>query len=139
MAEKKRILVVDGDPNAVAEIASGLRAAGYEVATAESQEEAEQVLLSFWPNLAIIELMLEHWDSGFVLCHHLKTLYPGTPVILLTSVLADTGLSFDEPTPEAHSWVEVDRFLDKPARWEQVAFEVRRLLGEPANASPAHA
>ncbi|MBN2339110.1 MAG: hypothetical protein JXP48_11275, partial [Acidobacteria bacterium] len=59
-------------------------------------------------------------------------LYPGTPLILLTAVAGATGLSFSALYPEARSWIQVDRILDKPVRPEQLRSEVRRLLQEPA-------
>jgi CheY-like chemotaxis protein len=67
-------------------------------------------------------------DSGFVLCHNIKKLYPGTPVIILTAVQAATGLDFKARSAEAGSWVKADVLLDKPVRPEQLKAEVRRLL-----------
>ena len=67
-----------------------LRADGYDVVTAAGQEEAEEKLLSVRPDLCVVDLMMENMDSGFVLCHNIKRLYPDSPVILLTAVRSST-------------------------------------------------
>jgi hypothetical protein len=63
-----------------------------------------------------------------VLCHHVKRLYPDTPVILLTAVKAATGLDFHPQSDEAASWVKADLVMDKPVRPEQLRAEARRLM-----------
>ena len=130
MTAKKKILIVDDDPDIVEQLTLSLTAHGYDVVAAGSQKEAEEVLLSVRPDLAILDLMMEHMDSGFVLCHEVKKLYPETPVILLTAVTASTGLTFDAQSAEARSWVKADKILDKPVRPEQIRVEVHRLLHE---------
>ncbi len=128
MSAKKTVLIVDDDPDIIEQLTLTLGAEGYEVVAAESEDQAEEALLTARPDLAILDLMMEHMDSGFVLCHHLKKLYPETPVILLTAVTATTGMSFNAQEPDARSWVKVDKVLDKPVRPEQLRAEVRRLL-----------
>ena len=128
MSAKKKILVVDDDPDVVDQLTLAPRGQGYEVVSAGSQAEAEETLLTLRPDLAIFDLMMEEKDSGFVLCHHLKQLYPDTPVIMLTAVTATTGLDFHTRSKEARSWLKADALLDKPVRFEQLKEEVRRLL-----------
>jgi len=128
MSDKVKVLVVDDDPDLVEQMSIVLRGAGYEVYTGGSQQEAEEQLLSVRPDVAILDLMMDQMDSGFVLCHQIKKLYPQTPVILLTAVTAATGLSFASFTPEAMAWTKADRVLDKPIRPEQILAEVRRAL-----------
>ena len=128
---KKKILVVDNDFDLLGQLKAILEAAGYDVVTAEERRTAEKLLLSIKPDIAILELILEEMDSGFVLGYEIKKLYPGTPIIVLTSVLGKTGLSFDAQNPEARSWVPVDMIIDKPARVEQLLEEVKKLLHEP--------
>jgi CheY-like chemotaxis protein len=128
MSKALRILVVDDDPDITDQLSVLLKGEGYEVVAAGGQEEGEQALLTVRPDLAIVDLMMEEKDSGFILCHEIKKLYPEAPVILLTSVRAATGLSFATTSAEQQSWVKADRLLDKPIRPEQIKNEVRRLL-----------
>lgn len=138
MSEQTNILVVDDDPDVVEQVSIALKAEGWRVHTAGSQKEAEELLLSVRPDVAILDLMMEQTDSGFVLAHYLKKLYPQAAVILLTAVTAATGMSFGATGAGARSWAKADRVLDKPIRAEQIRAEVRRLLG-PRAAPPATA
>ncbi len=128
MREGKRILVVDDDLDIVEQVTAMLESDGHTVVGAYSREEAEETLLTTIPDLAVVDLMMEDMDSGFVLCHHIKKLYPETPIIILTSVTAKTGLEFPTRTPEFRSWMKADVFIDKPVRPEHLKNEVRRLL-----------
>ncbi|MBZ5551633.1 MAG: response regulator [Acidobacteriia bacterium] len=130
MNAKKRILVVDDDPDTLEQVTAILSAAGYEIVAAEGRVAAEEAMLKARPDLAIFDLMMEEKDSGFVLSYQIKKLYPDTPVIMLTSVTGATGLSFATQYSEAQSWTKVDKMLDKPVRSEQLQAEVRRLLHE---------
>ena len=128
MTTKKKILVVEDDIDQLDHLALLLKADGYEVITAQGQVEGEEAILTAIPDLAILDLMMENMDSGFVLCHHVKRLYPDTPVILLTAVKSTTGMDFNPQSSDAASWVKADVLLDKPVRPEQLKQEVRRLL-----------
>lgn len=127
---KKKILVVDDDLDLLEQMTVMLTNMGYEVLTAEGQASAEEVILKTKPDLAILDLMMEEKDSGFVLGHQLKKIYPDTPIILLTAVTSATGLSFATQQADARSWIKVDAIMDKPVRAEQLKAELSRLLGE---------
>jgi two-component system alkaline phosphatase synthesis response regulator PhoP len=128
MSEPKNILVVDDDIDLLEQVGYTLQGEGYKVVLAQGQQEGEDALLGMVPDLAVLDLMMENMDSGFVLTHHVKRLFPDTPVILLTAVKAATGLDFHAQSSEAASWVKADLVLDKPVRPEQLRQEVRRLL-----------
>jgi CheY-like chemotaxis protein len=136
---KKKILVVDDDLDLLEQMTAVLTAAGYEIAAAEGRVAAEEKILQMKPDLAVLDLMMEEKDSGFVLSHQIKRLYPDLPIILLTAVTGATGLSFNAQRSDAQSWVKVDKIMDKPVRPEQLKAEVRRLLGEaPLDGSGGH-
>ena len=126
---KNKILVVDDDIDILEQMAAMLTAANYEVIAAEGRAAAEEAILKTKPDLAILDLMMEEKDSGFVLSHQIKKLYPDMPVILLTAVTGATGLSFASQSPDERSWIKVDRIMDKPVRPEQLKAEIHRLLG----------
>jgi CheY-like chemotaxis protein len=133
MTTKATILVVDDDPDIVEQLTLLIKSEGHEVAAAGGQEEAEQLLMAVKPDLAIVDLMMEEMDSGFILANEIKRIYPDTPVIMLTSVKSATGLSFASTSDEQRSWIKADRLLDKPVRPEQLKNELRRLLNQPAH------
>jgi DNA-binding response OmpR family regulator len=123
-----KVLLVDDDEDFLFQHRIQLENAGFEVATAGSREEAEATTTSFRPDLAILDLMMEHHDDGFVLSHHLKRRFPGLPVIMVTAVTSETGLVFDPASPEERTWIGADALLAKPIRFEQLRREIDRLL-----------
>jgi DNA-binding response OmpR family regulator len=125
---KPKVLLVDDDEDFLFQHRIQLEAAGFEVATAGTRAEAEEKATTFTPDLAILDLMMEHHDDGFVLSHHLKRRFPGLPVILVTAVTSETGLSFDPSSPEERAWIGADALLAKPIRFEQLRREIDRLL-----------
>jgi CheY-like chemotaxis protein len=125
---KKLILVVDDDLDFLAQQKLQLEAVGFDVLTAETQRQAEDILARRQPDLAIVDLMMENMDAGFTLCYHIKKLDRKLPVILVTGVTHETGLEFDAATDEERSWVKADKVLAKPIRFEQLHEEIRQLL-----------
>lgn len=124
----KKILVVEDDIDQLDHLSSILKAEGYDVIEAQGQTEGEEAILASVPDLAILDLMMENMDSGFILCHQIKRLYPGTPVILLTAVKSQARIDFSTYSKGAASWLKADTLLDKPIRPEQLKIEVRRLM-----------
>ncbi len=128
MKDHAKIMIVDDDIDVIEQLTLMLEATGYEVTSAEAQSEAEKLLENYEPDVAVVDLMMENMDSGFVLAHHIKRRYPKTGVIMLTAVASETGLGFDVTTNGERSWVKADVLLDKPVRHEQLRAEIERLL-----------
>jgi DNA-binding response OmpR family regulator len=128
MNAKTKILLVDDDEDFLFQHRIQLENAGFDVATATSRATAEEVAPAFQPDLAILDLMMEQHDDGFVLSHHLKRARPGLPIILVTAVTSETGLVFDPANPSERAWVGADAVLAKPIRFEQLKREIERLL-----------
>jgi CheY-like chemotaxis protein len=122
------ILLVDDDEDFLYQHRIQLENAGFRVTTATSRAEAESLVDEAKPDLAILDLMMERHDDGFVLSHHLKRKVPGLPVILVTAVTAETGMSFTPTSASERAWVGADAVLAKPIRFEQLRREVDRLL-----------
>jgi len=127
---KTTVLLVDDDLDFLEQHKLLLLAKGFEVLTAESQAQAEELLKTARPDVAVLDLMLEHVDGGFALCYHIKKLDPKIPVILVTAVTSETSLAFDASTAEERRWVKADVLLPKPIRFEQLLREINRLLEE---------
>lgn len=126
--KKKKILVVDDDMDYLFQIKLQLQNMGYEVVTAESQKEGEQVIKSTKPDLAIYDLMMESEDSGFILSYKTKQMYPDVPIIIATAVASETGMSFGLNTEEEKKWIKADLYLEKGIRSEQLKKEIDKLL-----------
>jgi DNA-binding response OmpR family regulator len=128
MSTKVKILLVDDDEDFLFQHRIQLENAGFEVRTATTRGQAEEAIASYTPDLAILDLMMEQHDDGFVLSHHLKRAFPGLPVIMVTAVTSETGLVFDPASAAERAWVGADALLAKPIRFEQLKREIERLL-----------
>ena len=126
--DRKTVLLVDDDSDFLLQQKAMLEQAGFTVLQAESEAAAEALLNEHRPDLAVLDVMMEKMDAGFVLSHRIKKSDPSIPVILITSVSSETGLDFDTATDEERSWIKADALLAKPVRFEQLTREINRLL-----------
>lgn len=126
--EKKRILVVDDDPDLLFQYQVLLKDAGFDVTDADSNEKAKALVAANEFDLAIVDLMMEELDAGFTLCYAIKKKNPAVPVIIVTAVARETGMVFDAVTQEEKSWIKADAMLPKPVRPDQLMREIHRFL-----------
>lgn len=124
----KTVLIVDDDPDFLLQHKVLLEKLGFTVLAAESQQEGEKILQQTKPDLAILDLMMESEDSGFILSYKLKKMYPDVPVIIATSVKSETGRGFGLNTEEEKKWIKADIYLDKGIRPDQMEREIKSLL-----------
>ncbi|HOT97135.1 MAG TPA: response regulator [bacterium] len=136
---KKKIMMVDDDYDLLQIYVPVLEKAGFEVATANSAAEGLELFRTFLPDLVMVDLAMEHFDSGFVLCHRIKSTPEGahTPVVIMTAASHETGIRFSTQTAEERKWIQADEYLDKPipAR-ELLAFIKERFFATPAEPHP---
>lgn len=124
-----KILFVDDDPDFRSEYSQQLRDAGFTVVEAEGETPAGELLRKEKFDLAVVDLVMENADSGFTLCYHIKKATPEMPTILITGINSEMGLHFSTDSESERSWIKADAFLNKPLRFEQLQYEIRRLLG----------
>lgn len=125
----KKALVVDDDPDFLEQTSLILTSLGFEVLSAESQKQAEELIEKTQYDLAVFDLMLENHDSGFILSYKSKKKNPDVPVIMVTAVTAETGISFDTDMPHGEkSWIKADVLLNKGIRPEQLEKEIKKLV-----------
>lgn len=124
----KTILVVDDDSDYLFQMEHAVKSFGFTVKTAESQKEAEELIQDFKPDLAILDLMMESEDSGFILSYKIKKKYPDVPVIIVTAVGAETGLKFGVDEKMDQDWIKADMLLEKGIRHDQLHRDIVKLL-----------
>lgn len=112
----KKILMVDDDVDLIEQFKPVFEQAGYEFAAAYSSREGLEIFEKFEPDAMIVDLSMEHFDSGFVLCHRIKATERGRKimVIIMTSAGQDTGYRFSTDTAEEKNWIKADDYLEKP-------------------------
>lgn len=126
--EMKHLLIVDDDPDCLYQLKLILSKCGYRVTALESQASAEQWLESNCPDLAVFDLMMDREDSGFILSRMLKKKTPDIPVVILTSVTPETGVSFDLKSNGNQQWIMADLYLEKGIDKETLCTQVEQLL-----------
>ena len=128
---QRTVLMVDDDQDFRFQQKLRLEEAGYHTVEARSENEALALIeqgCSF--DLAVLDLMMDNLDGGFTLAYQIKKERPTTPVIIISSVNAETGLDFGMKSESAREWIKADAFLSKPIRFEQLTREIDRLLGD---------
>ncbi len=124
-----RILFVDDDPDFRQEISPLLEQEGYTVVQADSGKQAEEFFAKEKFDLAILDLRMEHPDTGFTVAFHFKKAKAEMPIIMVSSVNREMGYNFTLNTPQERAWIKADAFLNKPIRFEQLKYEIEKLLG----------
>ncbi len=112
----KKILMVDDDIDLIDIYKPVLENAGYTVKAAYDSNEGFQAFQDFNPDVVLVDLAMEHFDSGFVLCHKIKKLEKSKniPVIIMTAAGHETGIRFTTQTNEERNWIKADDYLEKP-------------------------
>ncbi len=125
---QKTILVVDDDSDYQFQLKAQIESFGFNVITADGQKEGVKIIESHKPDLAILDLMMENMDSGFILSHKIKQKYPDVPVIIASAVTAETGMIFGVESKEDKTWIKADLYLEKGLRSDQLHREINKLL-----------
>jgi CheY-like chemotaxis protein len=121
LMRRKRILVAEDDPTVVSFYCDVLNLEGYEVVTAANGREALEKIREEKPDLAILDLRMPVMDGLEVL----NTLYregDPTPIVISTAygdLRGDVDVSYGE----------VQAFLNKPVRPEELSEAIRKALG----------
>ena len=128
--KKKSILIADDDSDYLYQLSFYLQKAGYSVITADSQKEAEKIIQREKPDLAILDLMMENEDSGFILSHKIRRKYPDVPIIIATADSSETGITFGLKSDEDKQWIKADLYLEKGVNPDTLLNEIKKLLNK---------
>lgn len=128
MSEKKRILVVDDEPDFASLVQSNLKKEGFEVEVAYDGIECMEKVKANPPDAIVLDVMMPEKD-GYEVCAELKAdeNYSDIPIIMLTAVADHVG-----STRYSHAdgmSMEADDYLPKPASAEQITQSVKNLIG----------
>ena len=124
--KSKKVLLVDDDRDFLEMHTAVLEHRGYEVTTAQNSIECLEKLEETKPDLVILDVMMEQFDSGFKATGKIKQKYKDLPVMLLTSIGAQTNLDFSS-SEEVLKVTGADVLLDKPVSPKVLIDEIERL------------
>jgi CheY-like chemotaxis protein len=122
----KKVLLIDDDRDFLEMHTAVLTHRGYEVMTAQSSQEGMEKLEETTPDIVILDVMMEQFDAGFKASEQIKQKYRDLPVMLLTSIGAQTGLDFSS-NEDVLKLSKADVLLDKPVSPKFLIDEIERL------------
>ncbi len=117
-----RVLIVDDEPNIVVSLEFLMRQEGYEVEIANDGEEALESLVSFRPDLVLLDVMMPRL-SGFDVLQRIRTHseLPNPVVIMLTA-------KGREAEAERGRALGADRYITKPFSTQELVAVVHEVL-----------
>ncbi len=128
----KKVLIVDDDPDVRMFNSTVVEENGYTPVEAANGEEGLNIIKKDPPDLVVLDVLMPK-QSGIRLYRELKTdkTLMGIPVIILSGVAKRTFLRSqkaltefgDKPVPEP------DVYLEKPVEPEELAGEIKKLIG----------
>jgi two-component system alkaline phosphatase synthesis response regulator PhoP len=127
MSEKKRILVVDDEPDFCSIVQANLEKEGFEVEVAYDGVEGIKKVKANPPDAIVLDVIMPEKD-GYEVCAEIKAdeKYADIPVLMLTAVasrVSSTHYSHREGMS-----MEAEDYLPKPASAQQILESVKRLL-----------
>jgi len=127
MSEKKRILVVDDEPDFCAIVQGQLEKEGFAVELAYDGVRGLEKVQANPPDAIVLDVMMPEMD-GYEMCNKLKAdkKYVDIPIILLTAVASHvTSTRYSHRDGMS---TEADDYIAKPASAEEIADSIKRLL-----------
>jgi two-component system alkaline phosphatase synthesis response regulator PhoP len=129
MSERKRLLIIDDDPDFVDGIRSILTAANFESDVAYNPRDGFQALQSRHYDLLLLDIMMGRGAEGIMLARklrkdaHLREI----PVLIITGIREQIAFLF--PGQAVHpGFVAVDELVEKPVEPEFLIERVNALL-----------
>ena len=118
--DKKKILIVDDDPDFVLATRTILESNSYECACASSAKEALENVKEIMPDLIVLDIMMEHITAGLEVVNKLrnpdrKSPYfscSKIPILIISSIQEVMKMDFSEIA--GTQLLPVDNFLEKP-------------------------
>ena len=131
---RKKILIIDDDPDVVLFISTVLEDHGYRTVSAPDGREGLEKARTERPHLILLDLMMPR-KSGISLLSDLKQddTLKLIPVIMITGVSGETGIdleSFFQPAPEGRTadTLRPVGYMEKPVSPETLLMHVKRTL-----------
>ena len=128
MSAKKRILLVDDEPDFCAIVQGQLEKEGFDVEIAYDGVEGLEKVKANPPDAIILDVMMPEKD-GYEVCNELKgdDKLADIPVILLTAVASHvTSTRYSHADGMS---TEADDYIAKPASAEEITQSIKGLLG----------
>lgn len=127
------ILLVDDDIQLLEANTIVISANKHQVTHAHTGAEARELLARALPDIVVMDVMMEDFDSGFELAKHISVTYPALPMIMLTGVYEYMDDAWKQAFDEDKSWLPVHRFMEKPVSPTVLLYEIEAMLKDGAH------
>ena len=121
MDPKKKILIVDDEPNILLSLEFLMKKNGFQVFVARDGEEAIQTVDSENPELVILDIMMPRVD-GYEVCQYIKNNSEKTHVIFLTAKAKESDI-------KKGLEMGADLYITKPFSTRDLLDKVKTLMG----------
>jgi CheY-like chemotaxis protein len=136
-AVRKKILIVEDDPDTVEALTLVLEKSGYQTVSAPNAEDGLAKVKSECPDLVLLDVMMPAGTEGF---HFVWTLRKESdpkcrdiPIIVLTAIHETSPVRlYPEQTDSSYGpyeYLPVQAFFDKPVDMGRLLAEIKRLIG----------
>ena len=124
------ILILDDDDDLLLSQKMFLESRGYDVTTVTTSDEAIEVIGNQKPDLILADLMMEHYDTGFVFCKRAREQegMSEVPILMQTAASRKLGFTFDASAPGDKKWMKVDEIMTKPVPLEHLQGKIEQYL-----------
>ncbi len=95
MADKKKILIIDDDPDILDSVKAILDGSGFEAITASTGKEGISAFESQKPDLILCDMMMERIDEGTKVAEEIRRKDPKVPIYLMSSIGSATASNIE--------------------------------------------
>ncbi|MGW8223522.1 MAG: response regulator [Syntrophobacteria bacterium] len=126
---QKKILIIDDDPSFLEICSAILKESDYQVDTASNTEEGLKKILSQWPDLLLLDIMMATMDEGLNFATALKQRGDLRRLpIMLVSAQPDVEKGYKRTVDRDMDWISADVFMEKPIDPQDLLHNVELLI-----------
>ncbi|MCK5165157.1 MAG: response regulator [Desulfobacula sp.] len=121
---KKKILIVDDEPNIIVPLEFLMKQNNYDVRTAQTGEKAMDLISSWKPDLILLDIMLPGMD-GYEVCQKIRQekKFNQTRIVFLSAMARSIDIA-------KGMGLAADDYITKPFATDYVVSKIKELLAE---------
>lgn len=129
MAQHKKLLMIDDDPEFVSGVRPILESADYEVDAEYNPKDGFEKLKSGGYDLLLLDIMMGRGAEGIMLARKIRNepTLSGLPVLIITGIREQMAFLFPGQPVSPH-FVEIDEVLEKPVDPKLLLSKVEELI-----------
>lgn len=137
MTDRKRLMIIDDDPDFVAGIRATLDAAGYETEVAHNPHDGFAALKARPHDLLLLDIMMGRGAEGVMMARKIRKdpALEALPILIITGIREQIAFMF--PGQAVHpNFVPLNELIEKPVEPELLLERVGALLAAAEHRAP---